>query len=79
MTDINECASPGDNNCSTNAACTNTPGGFTCTCNQGYTGDGVTCTGIFSFYNTLIVRSRNLSFLETRWPAPSAASALLGA
>ena len=45
MTDINECASPGDNNCSTNAACTNTPGGFTCTCNQGYTGDGVMCLG----------------------------------
>ena len=45
MTDINECASPGDNNCDTNAACTNTPGGFTCACNQGYTGDGVTCMG----------------------------------
>ena len=45
MVDINECASPGDNNCDTNAACTNTPGGFTCTCNQGYIGDGVTCMG----------------------------------
>ena len=45
MVDTNECASPGDNNCDTNAACTNTPGGFICTCNQGYTGDGVTCVG----------------------------------
>ena len=32
FTDFDECASRGDNNCSTNAACT---GGFTCTCNQG--------------------------------------------
>ena len=45
LLDFDECASPGDNNCSTNAACTNTPGGFTCTCNQRYTGDGVTCMG----------------------------------
>ena len=50
MADINECASPGDNNCSTNATCTNTPGGFTCTCNQGYTGDGVTCMGKCSIF-----------------------------
>ena len=45
LPDFDECASPGDNDCSTNAACTNTPGGFICTCNQGYTGDGVTCMG----------------------------------
>ena len=41
--DINECVI--DANCHTNAACTNTPGSFTCTCNQGYTRDGVTCVG----------------------------------
>ena len=44
FSDINKCAIDADI-CDTDAACTNTPGGFTCTCNQGYTGDGVTCMG----------------------------------
>jgi hypothetical protein len=36
-----------NNNCDQNAACTNTPGGFTCACNPGYTeGDGGTCVDI---------------------------------
>ena len=44
FSDISECATNADN-CDANAACTNTPGSFDCTCNQGYTGDGVTCVG----------------------------------
>src|SRR6185436_6353227 len=32
--------------CSANATCQNTAGSRTCTCNTGYTGDGVTCTDI---------------------------------
>ena len=43
--DIDECATRADN-CDTNAICTNSPGSFACTCNHGYTGDGVTCMGI---------------------------------
>ena len=31
--------------CNTDATCTNNDGSFMCTCNTGYTGDGVTCTG----------------------------------
>ncbi|KAI8485101.1 hypothetical protein Bbelb_372070 [Branchiostoma belcheri] len=38
--DVNECAS-GDNECDVNAVCTNTPGGYTCACKIGYTGDGI--------------------------------------
>ncbi|AUX34870.1 MULTISPECIES: FG-GAP-like repeat-containing protein [Sorangium] len=44
-TDVNECALSTDN-CDANAACTNTTGSFTCACNAGYEGDGVTCTNI---------------------------------
>ena len=45
LTDIDECIL-GTDNCDANAACTNTIGSFTCACNAGYSGDGVTCTGI---------------------------------
>ena len=41
--DINECVIDEDN-CHGNASCTNTEGSFTCSCNPGYTGDGVNCT-----------------------------------
>ncbi len=41
--DIDECGTA--NPCDANAACANTIGGHTCTCNSGYSGDGVTCTG----------------------------------
>ena len=42
--DIEECA-VGTDNCAATATCTNTLGSFTCACNAGYSGDGVTCTG----------------------------------
>ena len=42
--DSDECAGEGGgNNCDTNATCANIPGSFDCTCNSGFTGDGVTC------------------------------------
>ena len=45
--DINECTT-GTDNCDTNARCTNTPGSFTCACNDVYMGNGLTCIGINS-------------------------------
>ena len=49
IVDDDECAS---NPCDRNAKCTNNPGSFTCLCNNGYIGDGKTCTGQNTFlYN----------------------------
>ena len=31
--------------CDDSAVCINNPGSFTCACNEGYSGDGMTCTG----------------------------------
>ncbi len=45
VSDFDECNTVGHNNCDVNAICENTVGGFTCTCNTGYNGDGVSCDG----------------------------------
>jgi EGF domain len=42
--DIDECTS-GNATCSQFANCTNTEGGYNCSCNYGFTGDGFNCTG----------------------------------
>ena len=41
--DIDECST--GTPCDTNAACTDTDGSYDCTCNSGYEGNGVTCSG----------------------------------
>ena len=43
--DINECSSNTDN-CHPDSICRNSVGSFTCTCNSGFTGNGVSCSGI---------------------------------
>uniref|UniRef100_A0A7S0EN53 LysM domain-containing protein n=1 Tax=Hanusia phi TaxID=3032 RepID=A0A7S0EN53_9CRYP len=43
-TDVNECLSPSA--CDVNAACTNSQGSYACTCNAGYSGDGLLCQNI---------------------------------
>ena len=47
-TDINEC-DQNMHSCDSNAKCTNTNGSFRCFCNDGYTGDGMTCSGEWLF------------------------------
>lgn len=42
--DIDECDITA-HNCSSDASCSNSAGSFECTCNQGYTGDGIACSG----------------------------------
>ena len=50
--DIHECLAKLDN-CHDKANCTNTDGSFTCTCNAGYTGDGVNCASKFVVDNCI--------------------------
>ena len=42
--DVDECTE-GIHNCHADGMCTNTNGSFYCTCQVGYTGDGINCTG----------------------------------
>ena len=60
LIDINECVT-GANDCDSNATCTNTPGNFNCSCNEGYSGDGTFCFGKINtriMYNILTVSER---------------------
>ena len=41
--------------CDESATCVNTVGSYTCTCNEGYSGDGLTCDGKKHFSQFLYV------------------------
>ena len=43
--DINECSHRADR-CSKNTHCVNTEGSYTCSCNSGFHGDGMSCSDI---------------------------------
>ena len=46
VADVNECDAASLNNCNRRrATCINTPGSFTCQCDERYQGDGRTCRG----------------------------------
>ena len=65
-TDIDECAS-GTHNCDANAQCINTIGSFKCNCVQGYSGNGVECSGTFVGAWALYILIRgDKSFLHLR-------------
>ena len=44
FSDVNECTTDSDN-CHSMATCANTVGSFTCSCNTGFEGTGITCAG----------------------------------
>ena len=46
--DVDECASNLTNDCHQNATCANGVGNYSCTCNNGYSGNGENCTGILN-------------------------------
>ena len=53
LTDVDECAL-GTDNCHPNfATCMNTPGSFDCSCNSGFTGNGVDCAGMHTHVHGL--------------------------
>ena len=54
--DINECV-VGTDYCHINAICTNTVGSFYCTCQPGYTGNGITCACKVELQDQFIVLS----------------------
>ena len=43
--DINECLNVTETNCHFHATCENSFGGFMCTCDAGFTGNGSECYG----------------------------------
>ena len=70
LVDIDECKLNTDE-CDINASCNNTEGSYLCTCNSGYQGTGLICTGkrviqvVHNHYKTGTVKSCNIqqSFL----------------
>lgn len=46
FSDLDECLS-GARPCDVNASCTNSDGSYSCVCNQGFTGNGTVCDGMF--------------------------------
>ena len=44
--DIDECSAD-SSPCDENAGCTNSDGSYSCTCKQGFTGEGTVCQGMY--------------------------------
>jgi len=47
--DIDECSDE-SRVCDENAACANNEGSYSCTCNEGFTGNGTTCEGTLCLF-----------------------------
>jgi len=70
LLDFDECSGQGNgNNCHSQAKCTNTIGSWTCACKDGYSGNGVTCTGSLinsNFFHDLFCDSKTKK-KKKRW------------
>ena len=68
-TDINECMT-GANNCSQNGVCSNTDGSYMCSCDTGFTGDGILCTGMYNctYHMKRVKKCSWASVLFFLWP-----------
>ena len=52
--DIDECEDGFDICHQSRAVCTNTIGSYVCTCNEGYTGDGISCAGKSAQFHNIV-------------------------
>ena len=69
LPDINECGNETLNDCHPNALCNNTIGSYTCTCKDGYSGDGKnSCEGIILNKTTFIVI---VNHINLSWSCPT--------
>ena len=46
FSDVDECLSDSQNDCAESADCINEEGSYSCQCQEGFTGNGRTCSGI---------------------------------
>jgi len=46
VADVDECSNETLNNCHENATCTDTIGSYNCSCDEGFSGDGVVCEDV---------------------------------
>ena len=53
-TDVNECEE-GTHTCHQNAVCINTNSSYSCSCKDGYIGNGTTCYGLYCVFRILII------------------------
>ncbi len=47
LPDINECSDPFSNDCHDDAVCIDVEGSYRCECQEGFTGDGIQCQGMW--------------------------------
>ncbi|XP_067945461.1 sushi, von Willebrand factor type A, EGF and pentraxin domain-containing protein 1-like [Watersipora subatra] len=66
----------GQSECGVNAECTNSSGSYTCRCNEGYEGDGLTCLG--KDCGSPILSGVTCSGNQTRYPNTVSCDCLLG-
>ena len=62
--DIDECL---NQSCHLNATCNNTVGSFICTCDVGYSGDGLNCSGLVNIYILIEVLQPSIPIKKKLW------------